>query len=56
MKMLHGETYGDVIEEFVRSLLRINAMLFLSRINEFSEYIRETAARYAPEYSSGVSC
>ena len=56
IKMLHGETYGDVIEELIRALLRINAMLFLSRINEFSEYIRENAVRYAPEYSAGVSC
>ena len=56
VKMLHRETYGDVIEEFVRALLRINAMLFLSRINEFSEYIRETTTRCAPEYNAGVSC
>lgn len=56
IKMLHGETYGDVIEEFIRALLSINAMQFLSRINEFNEYIRETAARCAPEYNAGVSC
>jgi HEAT repeat protein len=56
MKLLHSETYRDVIEEFIRSLLSINASLFLARISEFSEYIRETAARYAPEYNSGVSC
>jgi HEAT repeat protein len=56
MKLLHSETYGDVIEEFIRALLQINAMLFLTRISEFNEYIRETAARYAPEYNAGVSC
>lgn len=56
MKLLHSETYSDVIEEFIRSLLSINTILFLTRISEFSDYVRMTAARYAPEYNSGVSC
>ena len=56
MKLLHSETYSDVVVELIRSLLSINATMFLASISEFSEYIQETAARYAPEYNSGVSC
>ncbi len=56
MKMLHNEKYNDVIDEFVKSLLKINSTLFISRINEFNDYIKESAGRYAEFLKPEVTC
>ncbi len=56
MKMLHNEKYDDLIDEFIKSLLNINSTLFLSRINEFNDNIKESAERYAECLNSGVTC
>jgi len=56
MKFLHNEKYHDVIHEFVKALLNINPSLFLSRIHEYSDHIRETAAEYVSDIKTGVSC
>ncbi|MBI5741933.1 MAG: HEAT repeat domain-containing protein [Nitrospirae bacterium] len=56
MRLLHKEVYYDVIEEIIHALLHINTTLLLSRIGELDERIRETAARHASSFNSGVSC
>jgi len=56
VRLLHKEVYSDVIEEIINALLNINTTLFLSRIVEFDERIREVAARHASSFNSGVSC
>jgi hypothetical protein len=56
MKFLHTEKYNDVICEFIKSLLNIDSSLFLSRIDEYSDKIRELIERYASEIKPGVSC
>ncbi|RJQ21750.1 MAG: HEAT repeat domain-containing protein [Nitrospiraceae bacterium] len=56
IKMLHNEKFNDIIEEFVNALLNINSTLFLSRLDEFNNKIRETALRYAPTYNPEASC
>lgn len=56
MKMLRSEKYNDIIEEFVHSLLNINSTLFLSRLNEFNDAVRQTALRYAPACSPEAPC
>jgi HEAT repeat protein len=56
MKMLQKEIYQDVINEFIMSLLKINATLFLSRIGEFNEPLRTIAAEHAAAYQPEVSC
>ena len=56
MKLLNNETFDDVIDEFVRALLNINATLFFSRIDKLSQNIQDSAAKYASIYNSGASC
>jgi len=56
MKLLDNETYNDVIDEFIKALLDINATLFFSRIGKLNKNIQESAARYASIYNSGASC
>ncbi len=56
MKFLHTEKYNDVICEFIKSLLNIDSSLFLSRIDEYSDEIKELIERYASEIKPGVSC
>lgn len=56
LKMLHSETYEDVVDEFIKTLLNINATLFLSRISEFNKNVQETAVRYASVYNLGGVC
>jgi HEAT repeat protein len=56
MKMLQKEQYTDVIDEFVCALININSTLFLSRIDELSDNIKEVAARYTSGFSSEVMC
>jgi HEAT repeat protein len=56
MKMLQKEQYADVIDEFVCALININSTLFLSRIDEFSDNIKEVAAKYTSGFKSEVSC
>jgi HEAT repeat protein len=56
MKLLNREIYQDVINEFITALLNINAPLFLSRIDEFSEPVRMIASKHASTYGPEVSC
>jgi len=56
MKLLDNETYNDVIDEFIKALLDINATSFFSRIGKLNKNIQESAARYASIYNSGASC
>ena len=56
MKMLLKEKYNDVIDEFVHALMNINSTVFLSRIGEFNDNVKQTAARYQSGLNSGVTC
>ena len=56
MKFLHSEKYNDVIYEFIKTLLSIDSSNFLSRIDEFSDEIKEIIERYASEINPEVSC
>lgn len=56
MKLLQNEVYYDVIDEIVRSLLRINTTLFLSRTSELNSRLREIAARQASYSNPEISC
>ncbi|RJQ45437.1 MAG: hypothetical protein C4538_08390 [Nitrospiraceae bacterium] len=56
MKLLNKEVYYDVIDEIIKSLLQINATLFLSRIGELNDQIRKVAARHAPLCNPESSC
>lgn len=56
MKFLQNETYYDVIDEFIKSLLQINAPLLLSRILEFPKNIQSVIALHAAHHSSEISC
>jgi HEAT repeat protein len=56
IKMLHDEQYSDVIDAIIIALLRINAELLLSRINEFSESIKKMIESYSSSFGSEVPC
>jgi HEAT repeat protein len=56
MKMLKSEKFSDVIYEFVIALMNINSEEFLSRINEFSDNVREIASNYSPDLFKGAAC
>jgi hypothetical protein len=56
MKMLQSENFSDVIYEFVIALININSEEFLSRINEFSDDVREIASNYSPDLFKGAAC
>ncbi|MBI4681976.1 MAG: HEAT repeat domain-containing protein [Nitrospirae bacterium] len=56
MKMLQNEKYNDVIDEFINALININPDLFLSRINELNDNIREMATKFTSELNSGYTC
>ncbi len=56
MKFLHNEKYHDVIHEFVKALLNIDSSMFLSRIHEYSEHVREIAAEYVSDIRTGEAC
>jgi HEAT repeat protein len=56
MKMLLKEQYNDIIDEFVDALININSTLFLSRIGEFNDNVKQVAARHESGLNSGVTC
>jgi HEAT repeat protein len=56
MKMLKNEEYNDVIDEFVISLLNINASLLKSRVNEFNDFIKTRIKQHSSGYASEDSC
>jgi HEAT repeat protein len=56
IKMLHEETYTDVIDEIIISLLRINSELILSRTNEFNEGVIKRIESYSSSFGPEVTC
>lgn len=56
IKMLHEESYLDVIDEIIIALLRINSELLLSRTNEFSESLIKRIESYSSSFGSEVTC
>jgi HEAT repeat protein len=56
VKMLQEENYGDVIDEIIIALLRIDSELLLSRINEFHDSIRKKIEAYSSSSGTGVPC
>ena len=54
--MLKQEEYTDIIDEFVKALITIDATLFLSRINEFNSTVHEITARYISDLNLELPC
>jgi len=54
--MLHKEGYSDIQEDIIASLLKINATLFLSRIDEFNDDTRKCIEHHTADSGPGVKC
>lgn len=56
LKMLHEEQYADIIDEFVVSLLKIDAKLFMSRKDEFNDIVKQSIKKHTAIIGPGVPC
>ncbi|MBC8550884.1 MAG: HEAT repeat domain-containing protein, partial [Candidatus Brocadiales bacterium] len=56
MNMLHQEIYNDVIDAFICALIHINEELFISRISEFSENIKNLVSDRVNGFNPEISC